>query len=524
MLALCAGVPARAATPAQKAAAAAVIAHFRSQKITDVQQPSCFIVQTWAQCAYLEGDGEGTAWLQLKGGGWHFLGSDGGVIYASMMVKRYGIPLRSRSSFKPGSVRAPVPAPNAKQAGAEEVLDLRVFQARGTVTMKRAPPSGDCSSSTPPTARSSTSRTTARPIPLPGASVSTRSPNANTRSRSIAAIPGPSSSTAIRANRRSARVDAHHDSAPGASVLYGVVDEVDEDERQAVGIDRDVDRRRVLDFDRHAAGRGGGRARVARRIERLPERTGRRREERGAHVEQRDLEHPVDQPAEAERLVVRDAHEPFAGRAVDVAVQQRLEVAANRRERRAELVPQRREERIALAFLRAVLQSAVDHRAEIAARRRRCRTSSSRCALPAASWPPSSPRSAPGPSARRSVPRRRCRHASARPAPRRRCRCRRRARRGRRLAAPAKPRSRTRPSPLARARAPRASPRRHATRSSSGSCTTRTGYGSVDRAASRRSNASSRGSSPPDSAACKLVSEAVDRLDERGQLRAAPRA
>jgi hypothetical protein len=109
MLGCSAGVPASAATPAQKSAAAAVLAHYRSVKITDVKQPSCFIVQSWAQCAYLEGDGEGTAWLQLKNGAWRFLGSDGGVVYASMMVKRYGIPLAVAKQFQAKICPSPCP-------------------------------------------------------------------------------------------------------------------------------------------------------------------------------------------------------------------------------------------------------------------------------------------------------------------------------------------------------------------------------------------------------------------------------
>ena len=111
VLALFAAVPAAAATPAQKAAAAALMAHFRSAGIRDVSQPSCFLIQTWAQCAFSTdgGNGEATAWLHLKNGAWRFLGSDGGVTYASMMVKRYGIPLSVARQFQAKLCPSPCP-------------------------------------------------------------------------------------------------------------------------------------------------------------------------------------------------------------------------------------------------------------------------------------------------------------------------------------------------------------------------------------------------------------------------------
>jgi uncharacterized membrane protein len=111
MLAALAVVPASAATPAQKAAAAALVGHFRSVGVTDISQPSCFLVQTWAQCSYGTdgGNGEGTAWLHLKNGAWRFLGSDGGVTYASMMVKRYGIPLSVARQFQAKLCPSPCP-------------------------------------------------------------------------------------------------------------------------------------------------------------------------------------------------------------------------------------------------------------------------------------------------------------------------------------------------------------------------------------------------------------------------------
>lgn len=102
MLTLSATLPVYAATPAQKAAVAAMVAHFRSVGERDIEQPACFILQTWAQCSFGTGGGnaEATAWMHLKNGAWRFLGSDGGVTYASMMVKRYGIPLAVAKQFQ----------------------------------------------------------------------------------------------------------------------------------------------------------------------------------------------------------------------------------------------------------------------------------------------------------------------------------------------------------------------------------------------------------------------------------------
>lgn len=102
MLAMFAAVPVYAATPAQKAAVAAMVAHFKSVGNTDIEQPTCYIIQTWAQCDFGTGGGnaEATAWLHLKNGKWAFLGTDGGVTYASMMVKRYGIPLSVAKQFQ----------------------------------------------------------------------------------------------------------------------------------------------------------------------------------------------------------------------------------------------------------------------------------------------------------------------------------------------------------------------------------------------------------------------------------------
>jgi hypothetical protein len=111
LLALSSAVPAYAATPAQKAAVAAMVAHFRSVGERDIEQPTCFIVQTWAQCSFGTGGGnaEATAWMHLKNGAWRFLGTDGGVTYASMMVKRYGIPLSVAKQFQAKLCPSPCP-------------------------------------------------------------------------------------------------------------------------------------------------------------------------------------------------------------------------------------------------------------------------------------------------------------------------------------------------------------------------------------------------------------------------------
>lgn len=111
VLTVSATAPGYAATPAQRAAVSAMVAHFRSVGETDIEQPSCFIVQTWAQCSFGTGGGnaEATAWLHLKNGAWRFLGTDGGVTYASMMVKRYGIPLSVAKQFQAKLCPSPCP-------------------------------------------------------------------------------------------------------------------------------------------------------------------------------------------------------------------------------------------------------------------------------------------------------------------------------------------------------------------------------------------------------------------------------
>ncbi len=98
-----AALPVQAQTSAQKAAVAALVANQRSHYgNSDVEQPSCYIVDAWAQCDFGTGQGnaEVTAWLHLKDGKWVFLGQDGGVTYASMMESRYGIPAAVAKKFQ----------------------------------------------------------------------------------------------------------------------------------------------------------------------------------------------------------------------------------------------------------------------------------------------------------------------------------------------------------------------------------------------------------------------------------------
>ena len=104
--------PALAQTPAQKAAVAALVASERSRfGNSDVEQPACYIVDAWAQCSFGTGGGnaEATAWLHLKNNKWVFLGTDGGVTYASMMEKRYGIPAAVAKKFQAKLCPSPCP-------------------------------------------------------------------------------------------------------------------------------------------------------------------------------------------------------------------------------------------------------------------------------------------------------------------------------------------------------------------------------------------------------------------------------
>ncbi|MFZ1124871.1 MAG: hypothetical protein WAN59_07015 [Candidatus Baltobacteraceae bacterium] len=105
-------LPVYAQSSAQKAAVAALVAAERSHYgNSDVEQPSCYIVQSYAQCDFGTGGGnaEATAWLHLKNGTWGFLGQDGGVTYASMMEQRYGIPAPVAKQFQAKLCPSPCP-------------------------------------------------------------------------------------------------------------------------------------------------------------------------------------------------------------------------------------------------------------------------------------------------------------------------------------------------------------------------------------------------------------------------------
>ena len=104
---------ASAATSAQQAAVAALISLDRANGITDIEGPRCFIVQTYAECAYGEGGKEGDeAWalLQLKNGTWALLEGNGGEVttdrgiaqfgsFEAMLEKQYGIPASVAKQF-----------------------------------------------------------------------------------------------------------------------------------------------------------------------------------------------------------------------------------------------------------------------------------------------------------------------------------------------------------------------------------------------------------------------------------------
>ena len=96
-------VAAWAATPAERAAVAVLVRYERAHYgNTDVEQPACFIIQSWAQCSFGTGHGnaEVNAWLRYKSGGWRFLGSGGGVTNAQMLEKWYGIPPAIARAFQ----------------------------------------------------------------------------------------------------------------------------------------------------------------------------------------------------------------------------------------------------------------------------------------------------------------------------------------------------------------------------------------------------------------------------------------
>jgi hypothetical protein len=90
---------AAAAPSAVKALVAYEHSHYHNN---DVEQPQCFVLQSWAQCSFGTGHGnaEVNAWLHLRGGSWRFLGEGGGVTFASMLEKWYGIPAPIAKEFQ----------------------------------------------------------------------------------------------------------------------------------------------------------------------------------------------------------------------------------------------------------------------------------------------------------------------------------------------------------------------------------------------------------------------------------------
>jgi hypothetical protein len=82
------------ASPGSSAVAVLVSYERSHYHNSDVEQPQCFVLQSWAQCSFGTGHGnaEVNAWLHYKGGAWKFLGQGGGVTDASMLEHMYGIP------------------------------------------------------------------------------------------------------------------------------------------------------------------------------------------------------------------------------------------------------------------------------------------------------------------------------------------------------------------------------------------------------------------------------------------------
>ena len=80
LLAACALLPAQAATAAERAALSALTAYMRSHGTSDIEQPDCYVVQTWAFCRFGtdNGDAEAQNFLRFKNGKWIFLGQEGG--------------------------------------------------------------------------------------------------------------------------------------------------------------------------------------------------------------------------------------------------------------------------------------------------------------------------------------------------------------------------------------------------------------------------------------------------------------
>lgn len=97
---LATALPAQAATP-QQAALAATVAYEHAHGQTDIEQPSCYIVQGYAQCFFATAGGNlgKWDWLRLKSGKWVALGGEGGSPAVPYM-KKFGIPPAVVSKFE----------------------------------------------------------------------------------------------------------------------------------------------------------------------------------------------------------------------------------------------------------------------------------------------------------------------------------------------------------------------------------------------------------------------------------------
>ncbi len=93
-------IPAQAATPKQ-AAQTAMIAYERGHGTSDIENPSCYIVQDWAQCFFATAGGNlgKWDWLHLKGGKWVVAGGEGGDP-ALPYMKKFGVPSAIAAKFE----------------------------------------------------------------------------------------------------------------------------------------------------------------------------------------------------------------------------------------------------------------------------------------------------------------------------------------------------------------------------------------------------------------------------------------
>jgi hypothetical protein len=100
LLSLAVTIPAQAATPKQ-AAQTAMIAYERGHGTSDIETPSCYIVQDWAQCFFATAGGNlgKWDWLHLKGGKWVVAGGEGGDP-ALPYMKKFGVPSAIAAKFE----------------------------------------------------------------------------------------------------------------------------------------------------------------------------------------------------------------------------------------------------------------------------------------------------------------------------------------------------------------------------------------------------------------------------------------